>query len=331
MLMMNLEKYEDILSRIKGRRIVVVGDLILDKFVWGKVTRISPEAPVPVVEVERETIRPGGAANVAVNIASLGGIPLLAGVAGDDEEGERLHAVLRQMGISTDELVKDPNRRTSVKQRIIARHQQVCRTDHEFREPLDGDARKSLVTRVSEVMEAADGVILSDYAKGTLAGGMARELIGKAREMGRFIAVDPKNKDLSVYAGASLLTPNRKEAEQSSGMILDSDEAVERAGRQILEDNFPENLLITRGEDGMSLFSGNKCTHLPTFSLEVFDVTGAGDTVIAMFVLAEAAGAGKLDSAALSNHAASVAVSKLGTASVTVDEIRENIRAHHQS
>ena len=324
---MNPEKYEELLKKIKGRRILVVGDLILDKFIWGQVSRISPEAPVPVVEIENETLRPGGAANVAVNIASLGGIPLVIGVIGDDEEADKLGSVLLQLGLDTDGLIRDPERRTSVKQRIIAQHQQVCRTDREVRNPLGPAARDRLLKKAGETLDSADGVILSDYAKGTFRDEMARELIDACRSSSRYVAVDPKNPDLSVYEGASLLTPNRKEAEQSSGIVLDSDAAVERAGTTILQLCGLDNLLITRGEDGMSLFSDGRCRHLPTFSLEVFDVTGAGDTVIAMFTLAVAAGADKFDAATLANHAASVAVSKVGTASVTVNEIRENIRS----
>lgn len=325
--MMDPSIYDGIFERIKGRRIVVVGDLILDKFIWGKVSRISPEAPVPVVEIEKETLRAGGAANVAVNISALGGVPLIAGVTGDDEEGEKLCSVLRRHGLETGGVILDPGRRTSVKQRIIAQHQQVCRTDREMRSPLGQVARISLENRTREAIATADGVILSDYAKGTFKDGLARSLIDYCRSENRFVSVDPKNPELSVYKGASLLTPNRREAEQSSGIILNSDAAVEQAGKQILELCSLENLLITRGEDGMSLFSDGRCCHLPAFSMEVFDVTGAGDTVIAMFTLAVAAGAEKPDAATLSNYAASVAISKLGTAAVTVAEIRGNIES----
>ncbi len=324
---MDSEKYAGILKQVQGRRIVVVGDLILDKFIWGKVSRISPEAPVPVVEVERETVRPGGAANVAANIKALGGIPLVIGVVGDDEYGEQLCTLLRLNGLETGGVITDPGRRTSVKQRIIAQHQQVCRTDHEMRDPLGPVSRSGLEGKAGEASATADGVILSDYAKGTFREGLAESLIESGRQKGVFVAVDPKNPDLSVYKGASLLTPNRSEAEHASGMILDSDASVELAGWKIMEQCLLENLLITRGEDGMSLFSREACKHLPTFSMEVFDVTGAGDTVIAMFTLAVAAGANTLDAAALSNHAASVAISKLGTAAVTVEEVLANIRS----
>ncbi len=326
---MDSSRYNRILDLIQGRRIVVVGDLILDKFVWGKVSRISPEAPVPVVEIEKETISAGGAANVAVNISALGGVPLVVGVTGDDEEGEKLCSVLRLHGLETGGVIVDSGRRTSVKQRIIAQHQQVCRTDWEVKDPLEPKSRNSLENRTREAAAVADGVILSDYAKGTFKNDMAGSLIKYCRQRNKFISVDPKNADLSVYGGASLLTPNRREAEESSGIVLDSDFAVEQAGKLILEQCDLENLLITRGEDGMSLFSGAECHHLPTFSMEVFDVTGAGDTVIAMFTLAVSAGAEKLDAAHLANHAASVAISKLGTATVTVAEIRENIQSRH--
>ena len=326
---MDSSRYSRILDLIQGRRIVVAGDLILDKFIWGKVSRISPEAPVPVVEIEKETIRAGGAANVAVNISALGGVPLVVGVTGDDEEGEKLCSVLRLHGLETGGVIVDPSRRTSVKQRIIAQHQQVCRTDREVKDPLGQVSRNSLENRIREAVATADGIILSDYAKGIFKNGLAGSLIQYCRHENKFVSVDPKNADLSVYGGASLLTPNRREAEESSGKVLDSDSAVEQAGKLILEQCDLENLLITRGEDGMSLFSGGECHHLPTFSVEVFDVTGAGDTVIAMFTLAVAAGAEKLDAAHLSNHAASVAISKLGTATVTVAEIRENIQSRH--
>jgi len=322
---MGIKSYQDILEAIKGRRIVVVGDLILDRFVWGEVSRISPEAPVPVIEVAEETTRPGGAANVAVNIASMGGIPHVSGVVGDDEEGEQLCSVLRRNGLATEGIIIDPDRRTSVKERIIARHQQVCRTDREMRKPLGPVSRAALLRTTLEAARTADGVVLSDYAKGTFKEGLAGELIRDCRDSGSFVAVDPKNVNLSVYRGASLLTPNRSEAEASTGLLLETDSAVEEAGRIILKDCDLDYLLITRGEDGMSLFDRDKCTHLPTFSMEVFDVTGAGDTVISMFVLAVSAGASTLDAASLSNHAASVAISRIGTTAVTNDEIRANI------
>lgn len=306
-------------------KIAIIGDLILDQFIWGKVSRISPEAPVPVVEVTRESEHLGGAANVALNLVALGAIPLLVGVIGEDPAADLFEANLQRAGIGGEGLVIDPTRRTTVKTRIIAQHQQVCRTDRECRAPLSSAIRQALLQKAREAVQQCDAVIISDYAKGVIDAEHTMQLIQSAKDLGRFVAVDPKVADYRVYRGASIITPNKHEAELASGISIDGPESLEKAAQRILALAQADNLLITRGEDGMSLFEGARCHHIPTVAREVYDVTGAGDTVIANLTLGVAAGAALPLAALLANHAAGVVVGKLGTATASPLEILESL------
>lgn len=316
---------EELIQAFPETKIAVIGDLILDQFIWGKVSRISPEAPVPVVEVTRESEHLGGAANVALNLVALGATPLLVGVIGEDSAGELFKANLEGAGIGAEGLVTDSSRRTTVKTRIIAQHQQVCRTDRECRSPLSQEVRWSLLEKAREAVQRADAVIISDYAKGVIDPEQTVQLIRSARELGRFVAVDPKVADYRVYSGASIITPNKHEAELASGIVIDGAVSLEKAAQRILALAQADNLLITRGEDGMSLFEGTQCHHIPTVAREVFDVTGAGDTVIASLTLGAAAGAALPLAALLANHAAGVVVGKLGTATASPSEILDSL------
>jgi len=312
----------------RGKLILVIGDVMLDRFIWGAVSRISPEAPVPVVEIKTETVCLGGAANVSANIHSLGGCPMPFGVVGDDIEGMRLQSEFRAMGAPVRGLVVDKERATSVKTRIIAHHQQVCRTDRENRTPISAAVQKKLSAGFRKALREAHAVIVSDYAKGLVTPSLLKEILPSARSAGKAICIDPKMRNLAVYRPATVITPNTLEAEHAAGMTISSNRDLVRAGRKILVQTRAEYLLITRGEAGMALFEGNsRVTHIPTVAREVFDVTGAGDTVISTLALGLASGLSILEAAVLSNIAAGIVVGKLGTASATPAELISRIEA----
>lgn len=321
----NNQQLQKVVQQFSDQPILVVGDLMLDRYVWGRVERISPEAPVPVVEVVKETVHLGGAANVAYNLAVLKARPLLVGVVGRDEAGDRLVEELHRQEISSEGIVRDKGRSTTIKTRIIAHNQQVCRTDREDKTPLSQGTVDQMRTAYQPLLEQAKGMILSDYGKGALSEALVVELIQEARRTKKFLAVDPKAGDFSVYRGASIVTPNKKEAVRASGVEIVDEASFIQAGEKLLEVTASDYLLITRGEEGMTLFDGKEHSHIPTVAREVFDVSGAGDTVIASLTLAVAAGASIRDAAILANHAAGVAVGKLGTAAASGEEILSSI------
>ncbi len=321
----NNQQLQKVVEQFSDQPILVVGDLMLDRFVWGRVERISPEAPVPVVEVVKETVHLGGAANVAYNLAVLKARPLLVGVVGSDEAGDRLVEELHRQEISSEGIVRDKGRSTTIKTRIIAHNQQVCRTDREDKTPLSQGTVDQMRSTFQTLLEQVQGMILSDYAKGALSAALVVDLIQEARQAKKFLAVDPKSDDFSVYRGASIVTPNKKEAVRASGVEIVDEASFIQAGEKLLEVIASDYLLITRGEEGMTLFEGKEHSHIPTVAREVFDVSGAGDTVIASLTLAVAAGASIRDAAILANHAAGVAVGKLGTAAATGEEILSSI------
>ena len=329
--MLEQARLREIASRFSGCEVAVVGDLILDEFVWGRVTRISPEAPVPIVEVNRETTCLGGAANVALTLAGLGARPHLVGVVGGDQSGERLLDLMRRSRIEDAGVLAAQNRQTTVKTRIIAHHQQVCRTDREYKTPFEAELRDEVLKRARRAIDRSDAVVLSDYAKGVLDEGVSARLIDYSRERDSFVAVDPKTSDFLGYRSASVITPNKQEAELASSVQIKDPDSLIEAGQAILDFTAAQNLLITRGEEGMTLFVGEKVLQIPTVAREVFDVTGAGDTVIAVLALSMAAGASVHQAAVLANHAAGVVVGKLGTASVSVQELLESISSSPES
>ena len=315
--------------KFRGKRILVIGDLMLDRFVWGSVSRISPEAPVPVVEVRKETTCLGGAANVAANIRALGGIPIPVGIIGDDFEGRLLRHEFRILGSPVAGLVADRSRATSVKTRIIAHHQQVCRTDREDRTPTSPAVHRRVVSRFRKMLQSCAAVVVSDYAKGLISPLLLKEILPMARASGKIVCVDPKLKDLGLYRPATVITPNTLEAERASGVTISNRRDLLRAGRKILRSLRVDYLLITRGEEGMALFQGaSGVTHIPTVAREVFDVTGAGDTVISTLTLGLVAGLPILQAAVLANIAAGIVVGKLGTATVTPGELTDRLRLH---
>ncbi len=310
-------------------RILVVGDVMMDQFIFGKVSRISPEAPVPVMVIEREVFDLGGAANVAHNVHSLGGNVLLCGLVGKDPEGEKLRARIASMGMDTEGLFSDAGRKTTLKIRIVAHHphhQQLVRMDREdLSEPSPATARM-LAGFLAERMEDFDAVILSDYGKGLLTRSLIEAVIRRARRLQKLIMVDPKEKNFFAYRGATVVTPNTKEAGDASGIVIKSRECLEKAGRRLLQRLRCEALVITQGEEGMTVFRPRKDpVPVPTVAKEVFDVTGAGDTVIGTMALALGAGANMIDAANLANHAAGIVVGKKGTAVVLREELIQRI------
>ena len=319
---MSLSDLHERVQRIKGEAIAVVGDLMLDRFVWGKVSRISPEAPVPVVEVERESFHLGGAANVARNLESLGVTPLLLGVVGDDEASSQLRQALRDRGLSDDAVVDDSTRRTTVKTRIIAGSQQVVRADWESVTDLNGDVEARALDALADIVGRARAVVLSDYAKGTLTPRVIARAIELAKARAIPILVDPKLRRYRLYQGVTLVTPNLSEAARFAGLAVSTDDDIAQTASSILDELGCTAVLITRGEQGMTLFeTGQSPHHIPAFAREVFDVSGAGDTVIAAAALALAAGASLPEAAELANRAAGVVVGKLGTATVELGEL----------
>jgi rfaE bifunctional protein kinase chain/domain len=319
---LDAEELKRFLDASRGAAVAVLGDLMLDRFVWGVVSRISPEAPVPVVEVEREDFHLGGAANVARNLASLGARPLLFGVVGEDEPASQLRNALRELGLSDEAVLQEGGRRTTVKTRIIAHSQQVVRTDWESIEDISGKTEKKALERIETLIAQSRAVVLSDYAKGALTPAVIERAIALAKAREIPVLVDPKLRRYRLYREVTLVTPNQVEAARFTGLVVHSQEDVEAAAQAILRDLQCEGVLVTRGEHGMSLFeAGRPPLHIPTSAREVFDVTGAGDTVIAAAALALAVGAGLPQAAELANRAAGIVVGKLGTAVVEPEEL----------
>jgi D-beta-D-heptose 7-phosphate kinase/D-beta-D-heptose 1-phosphate adenosyltransferase len=321
---LNRASAAELVAGMGGRRVVVYGDVMLDEFVWGDVTRISPEAPVPVVDIRRESAHLGGAANVLANLRALGVRADVVGVVGDDRAGERVRAELRAAGAegAGESLIVDGERPTTVKTRIIAHSQLVVRADRERRTPVEGRAAERLAEVLGRLLAGADALVVSDYDKGAVTPGVLAEVLPLARAAGVPVLVDPKIRNFNSYRPATLVTPNHHEALRLTGGEDDTDEGVAAAARAIRRQLGCESVLITRGERGMMLLEGDgPPAYVPTAAREVYDVTGAGDTVIATLSAALAAGATLLEAATLANHAAGIVVGKVGTATATAAEL----------
>ena len=330
---MDRKTTESLFTKAPSLRCLVVGDLMLDEYLWGKAERISPEAPVQVVDVLREDMRLGGAGNVANNLLALGCQVTIASVIGEDENGWTLLKAFNRTGIDTSGVIQEPGRRTGRKTRVLAANQQIVRIDRESREQLSGDVEERFRKWLKESIASFNLVLVSDYLKGVLTRPVLSTIIRTAREAGLPVLVDPKGSDYSRYSGATILTPNRKEAEAASMFHIRDDESLTEAAKSIMHLASLENLLITRSEQGMSLFSSSgEHLHIPTLAREVFDVTGAGDTVLAVLGCAVAGGLSLPEAARLANVAAGIAVAKLGTSVVTPDEIIDAVsRAHRDT
>jgi D-glycero-beta-D-manno-heptose-7-phosphate kinase len=320
---------EEILAVAHKTRVLVVGDVMLDQFIWGGVSRISPEAPVPVVDFSRESFMPGGAANVARNLVSLETPAELFGVIGQDDAARKLQKLLGEQNIGCTGLVRNGKRHTSIKTRIVAHQQQVVRIDRETRGALDPQTTAKLLAGFKAVLAGADAVIVGDYGKGVVTQPLLNELKSLCRERGIWLSLDPKPVHHLNLNGISLITPNRKEAFELADLPDETknenpfaDKNLMLVAERLLAELRPAVLLITLGELGMLLCQrGQKPFHIPTVAQEVFDVSGAGDTVIATFTLAIAAGASPFEAAILSNHAAGIVVGKVGTATTSPDEL----------
>lgn len=314
----------DLLSRLQGRSLLVVGDLMLDHFLVGAVDRISPEAPVPVVRFDHESFRLGGAANVAHNAAALGARVHAVGVVGEDEAGQLIRSDLAKLGIDSSGVVSALDRRTTRKLRVVtSRNQQVARIDYEDDREVQGSVEASIVSEIDRLAASAEAILISDYLKGAVSRAVAIGAIGAARRRGIPLLVDPKVPHIDYYSGASIITPNHHEAEAVAHMRIRTAEEAIAAARRFRERAQCDSVLITRGEHGMTLLGTKEEATLPAEAREVADVTGAGDTVIATMALALAAGASLLDAARLANRAASVVVGKFGVATVSIRELSE--------
>lgn len=313
-----LKDLGSILDNFSKVKVLVVGDVMLDRYWWGNVSRISPEAPVPVVSLETTSLALGGAANVAANIAGLGATPFLIGVTGDDEDARFLPEILQKTNIKNFKLFPINKRKTTVKTRIIAHDQQVVRIDSESTEPVSRSETEIILAQIQKFLEKADIVLVSDYNKGFLTEKFLSQLITLANKKSKKILIDPKGKDYSKYKKATLLTPNQREAADACGLEADNQSLTDKAAKILLKDLALKALVITQGEKGMTILEKeNKLFHLKATARKVYDVTGAGDTVIAVLAVALASGLSLQQSAEIANLAAGLVVEKVGTTVIT--------------
>jgi len=316
-----------LLEKFSKVKVLVIGDVMLDRYCWGSVGRISPEAPVPVVTLNRETFVAGGAANVAANIAGLGAAPFLVGIVGTDTEAEILSTVLAMDDVSAKFLIPIKNRQTTLKTRIIAHQQQVVRLDQENTQPLDQRDVENVLKKIEKVWDKIEIVIISDYAKGFLTDELLARLINIAKKERKPVLIDPKGQNYSKYRGATFLTPNRNEAAAACKFAEDEPDLVEKAGKRLLSQINAKAILITQGADGMTLFQkGGKSNKIKASARKVYDVTGAGDTVISCLAVGLAAGADFLTAAKISNIAAGAVVEYIGTTAITREMLVNALR-----
>jgi rfaE bifunctional protein kinase chain/domain len=323
---MEKQRIDEIFNSIGGNSIIILGDLMMDRYLWGEVHRISPEAPVPVVEVKSETVLLGGAANVAMNVRALGDTPCLIGVIGNDLTSETFNILLGDNGIASDSIVMDNDRPTTIKTRIIAHNQQVVRADHESVDEIDSDIEKEIMEKIKSKIVSAKGLIISDYGKGVITKSLLEKVISLCRKKHVFVAVDPKDVHFKSYKRVSVITPNHHEAGFAYGKRIRNEDELKEVGWGLLKILDAESILITRGPEGMALFEkGQRLTFLPAAARKVYDVTGAGDTVISTFTSAIAAGANLPEAAYVSNQAAGIVVGEIGTAQVNKETLLKEI------
>jgi rfaE bifunctional protein kinase chain/domain len=316
-----------LIPKLKNARIMVIGDLMVDEYIWGSVSRISPEAPVPVVSVTSESLRLGGAGNVVNNIYTLGGKVLLGGVVGNDEMGRKVLQDLQKMGADARGVAVEADWVTTVKTRIIAHHQQVVRYDREVVRSMRPETLKKILTVLEERIQDLDAVLISDYGKGVVCPELMEPVRSLTLGAGKILTVDPKVKNFPLFQKVTVITPNHHEAAQATGRWIQTEEDLASVGRQLLGQLQAQSVLITRGEKGMTLLQDNgDITHIPTMAKEVFDVTGAGDTVISVLTMALAAGEDVKQAAVLSNYAAGIVVGEVGTATLKSSELEDAVR-----
>ncbi|HPI04056.1 MAG TPA: D-glycero-beta-D-manno-heptose-7-phosphate kinase [Candidatus Goldiibacteriota bacterium] len=324
--MKNIKKspLKKIVNLFKGKKILVVGDLMIDEYIWGNVSRISPEAPIPVVEVSREELKPGGAANVIINLIAMGAKVYCAGVVGADANAHKLEKYFKEHKVDYSAVVEDAKRPTTIKTRVIAHNQQVVRIDKEKKLAISPDIREKMLEKLRPVIKKMDGIILSDYNKGM----MTKEIVDGVMKAaaGKIVAVDPKPQNMELFKNATLITPNKKEASGATGIEIETEKDILNAGNKLKKELNIKAVLITRGEDGMSLFEDSGVSHVPTVAREVFDVTGAGDTVISVATLALCAGADFKQAAVLSNVAAGISVAEVGVYAVKTNELISKLK-----
>jgi D-beta-D-heptose 7-phosphate kinase/D-beta-D-heptose 1-phosphate adenosyltransferase len=323
----DIARLNHVISRFSDVKILVVGDLILDEFIWGDSSRISPS--LPSVSCPAASLMPGARRRSQFH-KRLRAKTYLAGVIGRDAHGRKLESILKDEGVDLEGVISDPGRPTTLKTRVVARHQQVVRIDRESSSHIDPGINRQLVEYIKSKMREVDGVIIEDYGKGVVTPGLLKEIVPLARRLKKVITVDPKEEHISYYKGATAITPNRKEAESMGGIKAKDDASLNRLGRSLLEKLKLQAALITLGENGMRVFErGGRITQIPTIAQEVFDVSGAGDTVIATFTAALCAGAKMIEAAHISNFAGGIVVGKVGVASTSQAELKARIRDHH--
>ncbi|MCX5716406.1 MAG: D-glycero-beta-D-manno-heptose-7-phosphate kinase [Candidatus Omnitrophica bacterium] len=323
----SLKRIKEIISRFEKAKVLVIGDVMLDEFVWGSVSRISPEAPVPVVLVNSETVMPGGASNVANNLATLGARVIVAGVIGADNKGKILAGELDKKGIDTEGLVVDPDRPTTLKTRVIGNRQQVVRIDREKPNEIPAATLGKITDFIDSRIKDVDAVIIEDYGKGVITPAVIKKAVSAGKRFNKIITVDPKEENFNYYKGVTAVTPNRYEAQNMVGFKIRDDASLKKAGWALVKKLNCDIALITLGEDGMCLFEKGKASpvQIPTVAQEVFDVSGAGDTVISGFTLSLCCGATKIEAAHIANYAAGIVVGKVGVAVVSREELMQRI------
>jgi len=315
-----------LLPMIKGKKILVIGDVMLDKYIWGEVFRISPEAPVPIVHVTKETFVPGGAANVANNIVSVGGEAYVCSVVGQDRSGKVLIEELEKRGIKTEAIIEDSNRPTIQKIRVMGGKQQLLRMDKENSDYVSAETEAKIIDKIRTLLNSADAIVISDYAKGVVTEKLMENIRKYCIEANKPVIVDGKPKHKMWFRDLTIITPNTNEAIEMSGIVMKKDGDVISVGKKLMEE-LNTNVLITRGEKGMTLFEKKGAiANIPTKAREVYDVSGAGDTVVGVLALGLAAGIDLENAAHLANYAAGIVVGKLGTATVSIEELEQMIR-----
>jgi len=315
-----MKQFRKYLDQFKNKKIAVIGDLILDKYIFGDVERISPEAPIPIINVKKETFAPGGAANVAANVATLSGKAYLFGIVGKDSARDTLLETTRSYAINTDGIFTDNNKTTIQKIRVIGQHQQLLRIDYEKTDYIDNEKNSLLFKKLRNLTDIS-AIVISDYAKGMISQNLVEQIKQYAKQNNILLIIDPKPLHKSFYKGAFLITPNRKEAQQMSGILIENREDFIKAGQKLIPE-MKANIVLTAGELGMFVFEkGKEYIHIPTVAKDVFDVSGAGDTVVASLALALSVGTSLSEASVIANHAAGIKVGKVGTSPVLLAEL----------